>query len=707
MKKSYQKKITTVLLSGTIIMGTPFITKAANLIPHSTIYINSFVAKASEITKDCTVKFNCKDVFKGHDEFKVKLRVTEDDSSYDSDEVSDKDFGQREVIVRKGSSPHASIKLPGKFLEDKEEAGKLKWEITPVDENNKERMADIVGYLQPKFLNKKNVFRFSLETIANPRVYVEWKDNINDYSSRPNNLGMDLYYDKGRVQNDSYTEDSDAFVPTENNSSFTFREDFGGKIKSDSFEVVKDETKIKEQKINIKVHDNELLKNSNYDAIIVPEKNGMVHRLKLVKLYNINVKSNDINKGTLNGDININNVKFGTKFGDITLPKPVAKKGYKFVGWTLSGTMNPSNVNANGLPSDDASIESDLELTANFASESDISYSVEHHIITFDGTDKLVKTENFTDGVTDEEKEVTPLEASSQEIYGYEFDKSNPNNILKKMIVVDYPKNIFKVYYVPKVVSYSVKYINQEGKQVATEKNVYNKKFGENIEEEAVELPGYKLLDSFNKIKTLTLNLSNNVIEFKYVPSDFKFEELKNIKLKESPKTKYNEFERADLSRLELLLIDKYGNKKVMKYDKLVKKNFDFEIINKKGDRKSINEKLRVDDNKIRISKNGKQLDFNIEVTKRVPSVSVIKPTSGATRIKGKALRDSLVTVKVYRNGSKYTQSTYTSIADEDGFNIKLKFNGKAYKLKTKDKIEVYAEKEGFGVSKTLRFIIK
>ena len=164
---------------------------------------------------------------------------------------------------------------------------------------------------------------------------------------------------------------------------------------------------------------------------IAPDGSTLFRLYYVRNRYSLSVNSN----GGLNGPSNQTNLRWGAK---ITLSPVPARTGYRFTGWTVSGTG--ASVNGNIVTIGTAN----TTVTANWTPNTDTAYRVNSYLQNADGTypANANSTTLHNDGVTDADKLIS---ASPQERYVYDGTADGSTGLRVKILPDG--STVFKLYY--------------------------------------------------------------------------------------------------------------------------------------------------------------------------------------------------------------------------------------------------------------------
>ncbi|MGN9165499.1 S-layer homology domain-containing protein [Tissierellaceae bacterium HCP3S3_D8] len=184
----------------------------------------------------------------------------------------------------------------------------------------------------------------------------------------------------------------------------------------------------------------------------------------------------------------------GTKWKEaVEVPEPIAETGYKFKDWT---------------PEFPVTVTKSMTYTAEFE-EASFDYKVEYYY-----ADQLDE-KNTEKGSALFGEVINSHEDKIKE--GYKFDRVDG---LPLTITSNVESNIIRVYYnLRDDISYTVKYVDNEGNKLFEDKEIKNQTMGTEITEEAIDIEGYTVDEA---TKSLRLAEKDNVITFVYTPIDYK-----------------------------------------------------------------------------------------------------------------------------------------------------------------------------------------
>jgi uncharacterized repeat protein (TIGR02543 family) len=165
----------------------------------------------------------------------------------------------------------------------------------------------------------------------------------------------------------------------------------------------------------------------------MPASDVIVSGSFTINSYALSVTSENEDKGTVVVDPYQSSVDYQTSITVTATPQA----GYQFSGWDDgTGTVSTSLVYTFTMP------DGDVTLTAIFAPETDVTYTIYHYLEKLDGSGYTAQTPaEIKSGTTD-----TTVTASSKSITGFTFDSTHASNVLSGTIAGD-GSLVLSVYY--------------------------------------------------------------------------------------------------------------------------------------------------------------------------------------------------------------------------------------------------------------------
>ncbi len=161
--------------------------------------------------------------------------------------------------------------------------------------------------------------------------------------------------------------------------------------------------------------------------------------------------------------------------------------GYSVNKTEVSGTMGTTDVTE------------EVIYTAN----TDVAYKIEHYTEKLEGGYKLEKTDNMTNGTTDQE-----ITASATTFEGFTYDENNELNVKSGKVTAD-GNLVLKLYYNRNSIEYTVKVFYDD---VENSSNTYSGKYGETIESSLfIEVPSGMKLDTTKTTDSITLPINSEI----------------------------------------------------------------------------------------------------------------------------------------------------------------------------------------------------
>ncbi|MCM1561091.1 MAG: InlB B-repeat-containing protein [Butyrivibrio sp.] len=189
---------------------------------------------------------------------------------------------------------------------------------------------------------------------------------------------------------------------------------------------------------------------------------------------------------------------------DTTMPE-TTRTGFTFDGWYANADLTGEEVKA--LPT--AFPAGMTTYYAKWTNRTDLSYTVNY---LEQGTDKVLSEAKTVEGQTFQ-AEVTE---NAIDITGY--DKADPT---EATITIGVENNVINFYYTKRTdLSYTVKYVDETGKEVASAKTVTGQTFGEKVTEAAIAVENYTVVGDASKALTISADETENVITFQYAKDE-------------------------------------------------------------------------------------------------------------------------------------------------------------------------------------------